>query len=1076
MGKESLHRRSFHSDNDLKSMENMLELEKALLRKRANVDKPRVPVNSGGFEAPRNSLDVSAAGVMEMRRYSEVKREDIPIGYELSRSLTARRRNGEILARKSMSSVEAILSKPKLFDKENVHTDQMSRAPNVVARLMGLDPLPRQRDGLQCSSELFLKKVHPQQLVMSESHEPSIMKQCSMSHVVLHKGSTSREENLSDLQPANLRRSKAIPSQDHPQEKQLQVFNKELGGKLPMPSKLDMGMEKGLQQEKVGFKTESLQESQEFLDALDFLHSNKEFFVKVLKDPSSLFAKHGQERGRGASKAGLGQLKGSKPTRSFSKSKTRDSKQVSDSGASSFSPMRGSYISVPLTHKATQSDKMRVINRSEPLDKEPSIACTSLFGQDEHMPQRRSLQLSPVKSGNDQRMPTKIVVLRPKLGRHAKTMPSVPYNPDGMFDATNMFTPRETTAKTDGKERLRCEPTTAARNYPKDLLKDDGEKASHSIKQAVEQHMGKSVLSEKESTSLAKSSSRGNQVPPQRGGAYGDTTSASDGEGYCSSSRWMTRDNVRANVSLPSSPRFSRNEPEAHSKYFGDKGTKGVHGEKLGRVPASSSACRDAGRDYVGVGRAGAALDAKQGSVRNSNAKFSTRRGTNKGSLNDTRRPSKSLQKSPSAPLVETRNSESKQNGSMDVISLTLASSNTSKVSERSPLKEKLMSLKDSLLSSKKKSSKKSSSILHGEHSIQSTDVSHLGDLHSTMSTVYPWRAPTLSQGQTTKPATGGCQLDDHGGSANSKAFDVVHQMQAFDVVHQWPIVGDLLESASDASTEKCEQPSPVSVLGATFDEASPSPELSVSACHEASLLRFSPFELDYKKRLLDLQGALVSSSTTSQQNPFKSVSKDTMCDDKDSMETLSVCGIASTCGTDDELIYIRDLLAFAGFTNYYEDGKAQAFNTKNGFKPSLFEKMENYYASINGTICHTPLNSCSRRMIFDVVDEILVRKLGEPPWQLGPIKQEKLGFYVAHTCKEILEQIWVQVCDHRYVPSEYSEVDSLDALVLKDLVKNDSWMHSQADLEAVAQDLEKLVCGDLIREMTHELKLMLRI
>ncbi|MCO5603969.1 hypothetical protein L7F22_058126 [Adiantum nelumboides] len=1061
MGKESLHRRSFHNDNDLKSMENMLELEKALLRKRANVDKPRVPVNTGGFEAPRNSLDVSTAGIMEMRRYSEVKCEDIPIGYELSRSLTARRRNGEILARKSMSSVEAILSKPKLFDKENVHADQMSHAPNVVARLMGLDPLPRQRDRLPCSSALFSKKVHPQQLVMSES-EPSIMKQCSMSHVSSQRGSASREGNLSDLEPANLRSSKTIPSRDHPQEKQLQEFNKELGGKLPMPSKMDMGMEKEPQQERVGFKTESLQESQEFLDALDFLHTNKEFFVKVLKDPSSLFAKHGQERGRGASKAGLGYLKGSELSRSFFESKARDSKQVSDSGAISFSPMRGSSIPVPPTHKATQ--KMRVTNRSEPLDKEPSIACTSPFGQDEHMPQRRSLQSSPIKSGNDQRMPTKIVVLRPKLGRHAKTMPSVPYNLDNMFDATNMFTPRETTAKTDGKERLWCEPTAAARNYPKDLRKNDGEKTSHSIKQPVEEHMGKKLAREKELTSLAKSSSRGNQVPPQRGGAYGDTTSASDGEGYCSSSRRMTRDNVRANVSLPSSPHFSRNEPEAHSKYFGDKGTKGVHGEKLGRVPASSSACRDAGRDYVGIGRARAALDAKQGSVRNSNPKSSTRRGTNKGSLNDARRPSKSLQKSLSAPSVETRNSESKQNVSMDVISLTLASSNTSKVSERSPLKERLVSLKDSLLSSKKKSSKKSS-ILHGEHSIQSTNVSHLGDLHSTMSTVYPWRAPTLSQGQTTKPAIGGCQLDD-GGSVNSKAFDVVHQ---------WPIVVDLLESASDASMEKCEQPSPVSVLGATFDEASPSPEQSVSACHEASLLRFSPFELDYKKRLLDMQGALVSSSTTLQQSPFKSVSKDTMCDGKDPLEPLSVCGIASTCGADDELIYIRDLLAFAGFTNY-EDGKVQAFNTKNGFNPSVFEKMENYYASIKGTICHAPLDSCSRRMIFDVVDEILLRKLGEPPWQLGPIKQEKLGFYVAHTCKEILEQIWAQVCDHRYVPSESSEVDSLDALVLKDLVNDDSWMHSQADLEAVALDLEKLVCGDLIREMTHELKLMLRI
>ncbi|KAI5070352.1 hypothetical protein GOP47_0014695 [Adiantum capillus-veneris] len=1056
-------KRSFHSDRDLKSMEKMLEVEKALLgKKKADVDKSRVRAYSnGGFEAPRNSLDVPAAGIIELRRHSEVQCDDIPIGYELSRSLTARslRRNDEFLARKSMSSVEAILSKPKLVETENAHTDRMSRPPSVVARLMGLDPLPQHpRDSLQCSNDqLLAKKVQPHELVMSES-DPSITKQRSMSHLLTQRSSASIEKNLiANTKPA-LRSSKALPFRDHPQEKQLQEFKKELEGKLPMSS---THMEKELQGEKQGFERhESLQESQEFLDALNFLHSNKEFFFKVLKDPSSLFAKHLQERGSaGASKQGLGHVKGSKLNRSLSESKTRVSS----------SPMREPHMSLPLTHKATQSDKTRSTNQLESLVTDPLIFCSSHFGQDEHMPQRRSLPSSPRKPENDKGMPTKIVVLRPKLGRvHGKTMSSVPFSPPSdMSDARNMFVEgKEATAKADVKERLRSESMAATRNHPKDHLKDVEVIARHAVQQ-VKVDTSKRLVSEKELASLAKSSSRGYHIPAQGGDAYGNTYCTSDGEGYCLSSRSMTRDSVRANVSLPSSPRHSRSSQEVHSKHFSDKGTRDVCKEKkLGRVPSSSSTCRNARRDNVGVGRIQAVLNTKQGShVRDPSPQSSTRRGRNKGSLNDARELPKVLQRSLSATSVEIRNPKPEHIGSRDVNRLPMACSNTSKLAESSVFKERLLSLKDSLSLSKTKSKKKSTSTLHGELASPNrlANLSDFRQSNSTTSTsVYAWRAPTSSRAQKDRPATEGCQLDD-GGSVNRKAFDVVDQ---------WPLAGDLLESASDASLEKCEQPSPVSVLVTPFDEESLSPEQSASVCHEASLMRFSPLELDYKKRLLDLQGALFSSSMTLPQSSFK----DTLCDDKgleNPLETLSMQGIACACGTEDELVYIRDLLAFAGFTSN-ECAKAHAFSREHAFNPSLFQKMESYYASIKGMTSHEPQNLLSRRMLFDVADEILLRKLGEPTWQLGPIKQEKLGFYVAHTGKEILEQIWAHVYEHRYMPCEYSEVDSLDALALKDLTKDDSWMLSQTDMEAVALELEKSVCGDLIREMTQELKLKL--
>eukprot|EP00250_Pteridium_aquilinum_P018169 c23976_g1_i2 orf=444-3443(-) len=987
------------------------------------------------------------------------------VGYELSRSLTTRRRNEDTLVRKSMSSVDSMLLKPKLLDRGNSEADHKSRTPSVVARLMGLDPLPHHEEvqSFQSSSHPSSRRLLPHEFVMSQSG-PFITKQASVSRVPSQRSTTFVEESI----PERPRIYGELPFRNHPQEKQLQEFKKEFTarqGKHSAPcSKVDMLAvhEEALQKDKEGFDRESLNESQEFLDALDFLHSNKDFFAKVLKEPGSLFATHLQQRGGGlstANKEGLGQ-KGRRLTRSFSESK------------------KESYICLPVAHDLTDSRKKHEMQQIESDDK----VCFPQFGQEECMPAQscrytRSVSF-PLKTEYEQTIPTKIVVLKPKLGKNAGSRPSSPLSPlsqlDGSFKARVEIKER---AKQDIKERLlgRNESAMAkepSRNLSKDGLKDDGDIARQILKH-VKEDMSRRLSSENSQVS----SSRGKRSPAQRVSVLGDTSGASDGEGYCSSSRRVSRDSVKVNVSLPSSPRLSRSDAEDDDRPFGGNRRKGVIVEKKSsRVAASTNNSRDTRKYHVGAGGF-TDLGRKQDGNRDSRSVTTSRAGGSKG-IKDTSESSKVLARSVSSPAsagtVENRALEHEQKGRLPIH--RSACLNNARAADNSLFRGRLSSLKDSFSLSKKKSGKKQSS-MHSSSPSEMPEICsprQLAEEHegipcvdakescAKISSVYAWQTCSM-QDDKDKAVMGGC-LDDVI-SMNSAASSGLHQ---------WASTADLLDSASDVSSEKFEQPSPVSVLETPFQEESPSPEDRRATISEASL-GFSPLDVDYKKRLLDLQGSFLSSST-SRQNSFNSITEEASfeCNGANqSFEMLSMCDIACPPGAEEELVYIRDLLAFTGFNNN-EVIRTHAFSAEHGLNPNIFQRLESYYEKMSKKNTSsrrgdysTPLNFLTRRMLFDVVDEILSWKLREPNFKLGP-RQAKASVHVLYTGKQVLEHVWVHLRDNCYMPCD-SEEEGLDGLASKDLMKDVGWTHSQADMQAVAMELERLICGDLIREVVHE-------
>lgn len=243
----------------------------------------------------------------------------------------------------------------------------------------------------------------------------------------------------------------------------------------------------------------------------------------------------------------------------------------------------------------------------------------------------------------------------------------------------------------------------------------------------------------------------------------------------------------------------------------------------------------------------------------------------------------------------------------------------------------------------------------------------------------------------------------------------------------------------------------------------------------EASL-KFSPLDSDYKKRLLDLHDALLSSSA-SWQSSFNSIAEEALseCNSVNPpLETMSVGDIACPLGEEEELVYITDLLVSAGFTNNELVTRAHAFSLEHGLNPSIFARLESHYERMpkrnTSSRCNgssMPLNALSRRMLYDVVDEILSRKLIEPTFQLG-LRQAKPLVQFLCTGKQLLEQVWAHINYYRYVPCD-SEEDSLDSLASRELMKDAGWLYSPSDVQAVETELERLICGDLIRELVHE-------
>lgn len=1052
MAREVLYRRSFHSERDLKGIESMLGLDHATIARKVSVDT-RVSTADGGFEAPRNSLDVPFSGLLEMRRNSEVRSEEIPIGYELSRSLTTRRQKEEYSNFKPLTSTtdQNHLKSKHSIPKMNSELDHKHRAPSVVARLMGLDALPRQ-EKLESSNHSLLRRVLPQECTAS-SNVPALASEREMSVEDHSKGKLGYGE---------------LSFRNHPQEKQLQEFKREFSARQfqERHSMSCLNLEGStLQQKKEQLlRLEPQMDSEEFLDALDFLNANKDFFVKVLNDPHSSFAKHLQQ-----------------PGGSFTSIENGSSRQLA--GKFTRSSLENNHLF--FKDDIAEWKKKQDLRQCSVTDK-PKAVRSSRWGRDEEMPGRPRCRArggstsSAGRMGLNQIVPTRIVVLKPNLGKQAFRKPSSTSNsssslihPDGIFKMR--FEGKEN-VKQEAKEKTQLRNDVGlARESSRDDFKD-GSKDSRVIAKQIVTHVkedtSQRLLKDGPYTldSLAPlSSSTGRKALAQK--VAGNASGIIDGEGYYRT----LRDSGKVCTSSPSLPHPSKNDREGEHRQSGVNGRRGLHTDESKRsshkhLTSSTKSFREPSK----VDEGSQESCVKQ-SVRDSKILRKTGK-SNSFKLRDSKcEAPRVLPRSLSAPAaasVENRALESEQNGGATVERAACPSK--ARPAENSPFKERLLSLKDSFSLTKKRGSKKVSPPLCSSpldlselstprqltlEQVDAISVERKEPCHSLPG--FEWQIASSEANDVAKEVT-------------EKSLDEVLSDNGVmpPGLHQWTSIADLADTASDTSLDKCEQPSPVSVLETPFQEESASSvDKREMDCNHELTYGLSHLKSDYKDLPRNLHAEFFSqpSSCHSSFDSLPDESLNAWNLPEAHPQSYGLSDVACTFESEEEMTYIIHVLNLSGL-NMNGLIMAHSLSSEHGLNPSIFGRLEAYYENrskrdvkYNGL---TPLNLSSRRLLFDIVNEVVASTLKKrllQPWA----KSSNQKIYLC-TGKQLLEQIFAHISYHRFVPSEVEE-EVLEDMASKDLMREAPWVHSQCDKQSVVIELERLLCGDLIREIVHE-------
>ncbi|KAL9239703.1 hypothetical protein vseg_014000 [Gypsophila vaccaria] len=222
--------------------------------------------------------------------------------------------------------------------------------------------------------------------------------------------------------------------------------------------------------------------------------------------------------------------------------------------------------------------------------------------------------------------------------------------------------------------------------------------------------------------------------------------------------------------------------------------------------------------------------------------------------------------------------------------------------------------------------------------------------------------------------------------------------------------------SNSNSNSAELQQPSPVSVLDSSFykeDESSPSP---------------------VKKRTIDFKDQVVSELEDGLWSPSSSNQFMKLDNDFDSSE-------------DSEFSYISEVLRAS---NYLPDDNNLFF---------LIEKQ----TSIRG-VCRdkSKTSILQRKLIFDIVIEILDRNRQLPPWKAASTLERRPMF----------EEIWSQIQKTREVGPSEDLVELICGCLKKDLSQDsvNGWDGFPMETSDAVLDIERLIFKDLIGETIRDL------
>lgn len=344
-------------------------------------------------------------------------------------------------------------------------TEPKNRAPSVVARLMGLDALPGDRKSEQSTQrgelENLVQKVSSDRLHRGKAlvHSPSGSTKSatrSVSDLSSSRRSNWEEhapsfESLSSHRHSHEQNSREVfepwrnwKSEDHARMQALEDLDSQLAAKQLLIKKKLSEAKLGLLSKNSG-PQEKLYESKEFMDAIDFLQANKDFFARFLEEPDSLFAKHLRNSEENSMPGNIEEL---------AKHTKRRANGASDNGGKS----QHWGKEPPDLKKSQYKSSERDFQVNEKLSGGGSVL--QPFSVKSQLKHQKRFEYNESSPGESHQAPTRIVVLKPGPGKVRNLMSmsqNSPRSPREFFDAMEVIKENSMDVLQELKDKLQQE-------------------------------------------------------------------------------------------------------------------------------------------------------------------------------------------------------------------------------------------------------------------------------------------------------------------------------------------------------------------------------------------------------------------------------------------------------------------------------------------------------------------------------------------------------------------------------------------------------------------------------------------
>lgn len=389
----------------------------------------KLPNNANGWKVPRNRFDVSNA-ILEAHKNSDVivNREDKQFPCEMKEATTPKKKAG------------GTPMKTLIAHEMSQGSDSKCRTPNVIARLMGLDTMPtgsvptnqiqdsekhlqkqpslKQRQQADSASNVRAYSEKAKALECNSTQGFSFPKsqQCTVDHADL------REAHPFDNSPREKHQRRFKEKYENWQASKLKDYTESLKlDKVNMhaveenmlnyeklnEAKIALVRQKFMDAKRLA-TDETLQQSKEFVEAVEFLQSNKDAFLKFLEEPNSLFSKklqHSQSMPSTPQVKQIRLLKSSNATKAFQMLTEEDNnmERCPKGGRKTEKHHRKSTVPRDFADKK-ESQEVRSLPSNRPVS-----ACL--------MHEQSKKYATTRSNGKSNSLPTKIVVLKPGPGR-----------------------------------------------------------------------------------------------------------------------------------------------------------------------------------------------------------------------------------------------------------------------------------------------------------------------------------------------------------------------------------------------------------------------------------------------------------------------------------------------------------------------------------------------------------------------------------------------------------------------------------------------------------------------------------